>query len=154
MVPFLLILCCAMPIIINGEIIPDSDPRAKAARAQKASPTAAGQGPRFGSINQSGDAPSHTADRPPAHGGAGFGRPGAAGVAGAGPLDQLAEFIGVRGKTITVPAIPPIGMPAVAVEYIHIIIVGVMCVFFGWQRVLLISVGLFFFLNHPKTRQR
>ena len=47
-------------------------------------------------------------------------------VAGGGPLDQAAEYLGIAGRTVTVPPIPAMGFttPSI-VPLIHIVALGV-----------------------------
>jgi len=119
------VLFCLV-VIINGEIVPDSDPRAKAARGQSASPGGGSSAPRqrsFGarvaqvgqpaessSSSSSGDAGSSSSGLQGARQGWGqSGRPrggqqsgntaAAASPAGpgtGGPLDQVAVFLGIQ----------------------------------------------------------
>ena len=73
-----------MPIIINGEIVPDSDPRAQAAR-QRSTGSAAPSGNA-----RPASAPSPSSFRPQPAGG------------GGGPLDQLAAAIGIQGPGLMI----------------------------------------------------
>ncbi|KAG5191232.1 hypothetical protein JKP88DRAFT_149533, partial [Tribonema minus] len=99
--------------IINGEIVQDNDPRLRQ-RTQSAATTARGG---FGA----GDG----AARP---------TPSAAAMAGGAaesPLQRLADMLGVKGKTITIPAV--FGVPSRDVEVIHLLLVAAVSLIFGWK---------------------
>jgi len=100
-----------MVVIIDGEIVPDNDPRAIARRNPKSTPPRA-----TGVAGVHGGAPR--AGAPPAG-------------AGRSPLDQLAEAIGVQGQSIKIPQI--VSVPEREVPMIHVILVGGLSLFFGWR---------------------
>ncbi|KAL1508447.1 hypothetical protein AB1Y20_004550 [Prymnesium parvum] len=109
-----------MVLIIDGEIVPDNDPRAVAKRAGSA-------GPRS---SQSGPAPSTASSRSGVGGGAPP-PPAAANGAAASPIDAIAAAIGVQGQSVRVPAIASV--PSREVPMIHIILLGAATLFFGWR---------------------
>lgn len=104
-----------MVLILNGEVLQDNDPRAIRHRANAAA--AAQRGP--------GGARQHAAGGPPGGGGGGVGGgDGGAAAPGAvaGPVELLAEKLGIAGKTLNIPAIPALGTGEVAIPYVWIAI--------------------------------
>ena len=69
-------------------------------------------------------------------------RMGGAGGAGPGPLDQVAEALGIRGQSVEIPAIWR--LPARRVQLIHIVILALLALFFGWH-ILAVAVVLHVF---------
>ena len=67
---------------------------------------------------------------------------GGAGGAGPGPLDQVAEALGIRGQSVEIPAIWR--LPARRVQLIHIVILALLALFFGWH-ILAVAVVLHVF---------
>ena len=118
-----------MVLIIDGEIVQDNDPRAIARRNPKpAASQPAGRGPNIHSVGVGGGV-----------GGGGGGGGGGAGGAGGGPLDQIADALGIRGRTVEIPAISR--LPARQVQQIHLLILAALTLFLGWQ-VLAVAVLL------------
>lgn len=113
-----------MVLIIDGEIVADDDPRAKAARAKRAAPSQ----------------PQATPNRPT---GANI-RTQAQGATQAGGglpalLEPLETALGVQNQRVTVPAIWK--LPARDVPMIGVILLGAASLFLGW-RVLAIAAVL------------
>ena len=103
-----------MPLIIDGEIVPDSDPRAVARRAGAQKPA---QKP---APSNSGSAPGSST--PP---------PRSQPTNGPSPLDAIASAIGVQGQTIEIPAIWRV--PSRQVPMIVAILLGGATLLFGWR---------------------
>mmetsp|Transcript_13365 Transcript_13365/g.40517 ORF Transcript_13365/g.40517 Transcript_13365/m.40517 type:complete len:136 (-) Transcript_13365:1235-1642(-) len=102
-----------MVLIVDGEILQDNDPRAIAARQRRGGPSA--PSPARGAAAR----PASRSPPPPAAG------------APASPLDQLAELIGIRGQSLTIPAIWRI--PSREVPLIWLVLLGVGTMFGGWR---------------------
>ena len=118
-----------MPIIINGEVVPDNDPRAIERRAAAAKGSGGG-----------GSAPRPSAPGANVHGGQS--RPMPAAAAGGSPLDALANAIGVQGQTVQIPAV--MSIPARDVPMIMMIILAVLTLVAGWK-VLAVAAALHVF---------
>ena len=104
-----------MVLIIDGEIVADSDPRAVARRNPKPQATAAPRGANIQSVGGGGGGPQQ--------------RPAGA---GGSPLDALASAIGIQGQTIEVPGIAG-RIPARQVPAIFLLLLAAATLFFGWQ---------------------
>ncbi|KAF4143637.1 hypothetical protein GN958_ATG07157 [Phytophthora infestans] len=121
--------------IINGEIVPDDDPRVRARQQPQQN-----QQPqrRFGSVHGGGSA----AAPPPGR---------AAPAAGASPLQGLAQQVGLEG-TVTIPAV--LGLPARPVQKIHLAVAALLTAFFGWRALVLLAFAYFLSTQQPPaTRQ-
>ena len=119
--------------IINGEIVPDDDPRVRA--RQQPPPL---QTPRrFGSVH------NEAASGSPAAQGA---RPGA----GTSPFQNLARHVGLEGS-VTLPAI--LGLPARPVQKIHLVMAALLTAFFGWRALALLAFVVFLMTRPPPPRQ-
>lgn len=129
-----------MVFVLNGEVLPDSDPRAIAARGKGAAgPTQ--RHPASGapaSAHARSDAPQHAARAPQA----GPTNPVA------GLLLKAATAIGIQDKSVRVPAIAPLSLPATELPLIYIIVVGILFLFLGWPA-LLIAALAYVLLNSP-----
>mmetsp|Transcript_36927 Transcript_36927/g.74982 ORF Transcript_36927/g.74982 Transcript_36927/m.74982 type:complete len:153 (+) Transcript_36927:126-584(+) len=136
-----------MVVIINGEIVQDNDPRAAKARGGTAGSSGSGArerqfGARIASVGSS------SGNDEGAGGNAGGGgsvraAPPPAGRQGGGPLDQLAEMVGVKGKTVPAPALGDY-VAASEVPMIYVIVVVVVsCVLQNWK-VPVGAVGLYY----------
>ena len=112
------------PCRSNGEIVPDNDPRAIARRNPKPAPSTAPGQSNVRNLHGGGGGGA-------GRGGSGMPRMGGAGGAGPGPLDQVAEALGIRGQTVEIPAIWR--LPARQVQLIHIVILALLALFFGWH---------------------
>ena len=49
----------------------------------------------------------------------------------AGPLDQVAQALGIAGQTVEIPAIAR--LPARQVPLVHLLLLGILSLFIGWQ---------------------
>ena len=141
-----------MVFILNGECLPDSDPRARAARGQSNSNnnnrnrnnnnsnnTARS---RFGSIHggqQSNNQSSTNRSTNNTNGGGGVSD---------GPLKRVAKMIGVEGKFIETPQMGS-WLPATRVPYIYLVVLGVLVMFWG-VRALLVSVIVWYIYHHQQ----
>ncbi|TMW63809.1 hypothetical protein Poli38472_002750 [Pythium oligandrum] len=125
--------------IINGEIVPDDDPRVKA---------------RFQNASGGADASRR---RPVAGfgGGGGGGVPGAGaaappqppmGAGGQSPLQGLARSAGLEG-TVLIPGF--LGLPAKPVEKIHLAVAALLVFFFGWRALAFIAFAYVLSLQQP-----
>jgi hypothetical protein len=93
-----------MVLIINGEIIPDSDPRAVAVR-RKSSSGANAASP--GTARQTGVQTLHSAPSNDPSAGRG-GAPPPPNYDEDGPLAPVAQLLNLQGKKLTIPPIPQI----------------------------------------------
>ena len=118
-----------MPIIINGEIVPDNDPRAVQRRAAAAGGRGGGGGGGGGGSGPGPQRPS--APGANIHGGQSRPEPNAAAGGGGSPLDALATAIGVQGQMIQIPAV--MSIPARDVPMIMVIILAVLTLVAGWK---------------------
>lgn len=118
--------------IINGEIVPDDDPRVRARQQPQKS-----QQPsrRFGTVHTSGSAaaPPTVRAAPPA--------------ARASPLQGLAQQVGLEG-TVTIPGV--LGLPARSVSKIYLAVAALLTIFFGWRA--LVFIAFAFFLSTQQQR--
>jgi len=110
-----------MVLIVDGEILQDTDPRAIAARQRRAGGASSAGG---GSGARPTPAPPRAGAAPPAN------------DAPNNPLDQLAGAIGIQGQSLTVPAVWRV--PAREVPLIWLVLLGVLTMFGGsaklWTR--------------------
>lgn len=104
-----------MVLIVDGEILADTDPRAIAARQRRGVASSSGGAARPAPPQQ----PQRSA-APPAGGGA-----------ARNPLDQLAEAIGIQGQSVTIPAIWRV--PMRQVPLIWLLLLGGLTMFAGWR---------------------
>lgn len=112
----------SMVLIIDGEIVPDNDPRAIARR--KPASTGSASRPSSGA-NISGIPQANSGARAPA-------QAGRAGPAGGSPLDALADAMGIGGMSVTVPRLHA-RLPAREVPMVAAGLVGLLTMFFGWR---------------------
>mmetsp|Transcript_42524 Transcript_42524/g.78821 ORF Transcript_42524/g.78821 Transcript_42524/m.78821 type:complete len:156 (-) Transcript_42524:244-711(-) len=139
-----------MVVIINGEIVQDNDPRAAKARGGTAGSSGSGArerqfGARIASVVSSSGNDEGAGGNAAGGGGSGSVRaaPPPAGRQGGGPLDQLAEMVGVKGKTVPAPALGDY-VAASEVPMIYVIVVVVVsCVLQNWK-VPVGAVGLYY----------
>lgn len=123
--------------IINGEIVPDDDPRVKARlQGAGAGPSQRRPGGGFGGVAglSSGGAAS-----PPQQQGLPQGQQ-------ASPLQGLARTLGLEGS-ITIPAF--LGFPAKPVEKVHLAIAALLIFLFGWRALVIIAFAFFVSLDRP-----
>ena len=112
-----------MVLIIDGEIVPDNDPRAVAKRAGRSLTSGRGS-------TQQASAASAGHVAPPVNAG-GAGDAGGPATVSQSPLDALASAVGVHGQSIRIPSIASV--PARDVPVIHLILLGAATAFFGWR---------------------
>lgn len=126
--------------IINGEIVPDDDPRVRARFQQPAGPASSRRGPGgFGSLNGGSGAGSA-----PASAGGPQGPPPAA----ASPLAGLARQLGLEGS-VQVPAVAAVGLPARSVAKIHLALAALLIVLFGWRALVFLAFAYFVSSQQP-----
>ncbi|KAG1705186.1 hypothetical protein DVH05_004119 [Phytophthora capsici] len=118
--------------IINGEIVPDDDPRVRARQQPQQSQQTQR---RFGSVH--GGAPGAGAASPAA---------GAPPGAGASPLQGLARQIGLEGA-VTIPAV--LGLPARPVQKIHLAVAALLTMLFGWRALVFLAFAYFLSTQQP-----
>jgi len=120
--------------IINGEIVPDNDPRVLS-RTQ--SQPGNQRNAHYGSIRTIS---STTSGAPPTT------------VAGneESPLMRCASAIGMQGSVI-MPAIPAIGWSAKPVEKIYLLLAFLLVLFFGWRALVFILFAYFIYQQQPAT---
>ena len=142
-------------ILPSGEVVPDSDPRARAARQRRA-------GGRGGASSSSSSSAAPAASSSSAFsGGRGGSRGGPArqprgtsapssqsGAAGGalftdGRLAPVARMIGVEGRYFTTPRIDFLDIPSTQVPVVFGLVLLVLTWFAGW-RVLMLAVILWF----------
>lgn len=103
-------------IVVNGELVDESDPRAR----QRAAAARAPPAPPVGSHAAAGP---HTAPAP---------RAGAGG--GGGPLELLETHLGLAGKHLTTPPVPQLGWLAVRVPLVWLAAYGIVFVLVSMSR--------------------
>lgn len=122
-----------MVVIINGEVVPDNDPRARAYQTRRAAPSRASsaqpQQPAHGARNQRGPPNPRPATQHQSEGGV---------------LHSIATTLGIQGRSITVPEV--LGIPSSQVQYIHLLLTALLTFFFGW-RVLIVAAGIYWYQN-------
>lgn len=130
-------------MIINGEIVQDSDPRAIAKRgAPPAAQRAPNAGPRIAGINS---APQPPRGQPPQQqpGGAGEGE----GVDGI--LTPLSRIVGIEGRRVTIPPIPQLNFGGYAFPLVHAAVAAGVALLSGDVKYALASLVALAILN-PK----
>eukprot|EP00903_Cladosiphon_okamuranus_P006844 g6666.t1 len=140
--------------IINGEIVSDNDPRVVGAQRRSSGGSRGGTQERagYGRVASLLDPPStsSTAGARSARGqGTGGGRGGGGGVGG-GPLQQLAEMIGVGGRFIKIPGV--LGVQENEVPLIYLMIAALVVLFGGWKIAALIVFA--YVISNQKGRAR
>ncbi|CEG40458.1 uncharacterized protein PHALS_10655 [Plasmopara halstedii] len=116
--------------IINGEIVPDDDPRVRARQQPQSSQQLSR---RFGSVHTSGPDASPTARAPPP-------------ATGAPSLQGLARQIGLEG-TVTIPGV--LGLSPRPIPKIYLAVAALLTVFFGWRALVFIAFFLFLSAQQP-----
>jgi hypothetical protein len=119
-----------MVLIVNGEIVPDNDPRAVARRGKSNSPLVT---PTRGVRDVAGVQTLH--DPPRAAGGRGPGQQHPpADYDEDGPLASVAQLLGISGRKVKVPAIPQINMNSgLAMPLINVVAACGAGALFGWR---------------------
>ena len=122
-----------MPIIINGEVVPDNDPRAVARRNRGRQPQTRGGSGGFGRIGGSTSRASGSSRfSGQSNSGMGQGRSSNGNSQrGPGPLAGLENMLGVSGKTFKVPAI--MGNPSFEIPVVVLIILAFVTLLTSWR---------------------
>ena len=136
-----------MVFILNGECLPDSDPRAVAARNGKNNNsknrnTNTSRG-GFGSLNASSSstsAASYTSTAPTARGGNG---------GGGGPLNALAKMMGIDNQFLSTPAVGTY-LPPTKVPYVYLVVLAILTYMFG-IRAPLVAIVCWYIYHHQQT---
>jgi hypothetical protein len=135
-----------MVFILNGECLPDSDPRAVAARNGKNNNsknrnTNTSRG-GFGSLNASSTSsstPSSTSTAPTQHGNGG----------GGGPLNALAKMMGIDNQFLSTPAVGTY-LPPTKVPYVYLVVLAILTYMFG-IRAPLVAIVCWYIYHHQQT---
>ena len=122
-----------MPIIINGEVVPDNDPRAVARRNRGRQAQTRGGSGGFGRIGGSTSRASGSSRfTGQSNSGMGQGRSSNGNSQGGpGPLAGLENMLGVSGKTFKVPAI--MGNPSFEIPVVVLIILAFVTLLTSWR---------------------
>ncbi|TDH70613.1 hypothetical protein CCR75_007100 [Bremia lactucae] len=122
--------------IINGEIVPDDDPRVRAQLQPQQN-----QLPhrRFGYVHgsKSSVAPSGSGTRAPP-------------APGLSPLEELARQVGLDG-TLVVPAV--LGFPARPILKIYVVMGVLLTAVFGWRALVFLCFAYFLIKQQPSPTQ-
>ena len=132
-----------MVFILNGECIPDNDPRAVRARADRQSRKRTAD--NSSRNEQASGRQFQEYERPRNNGTA----PQAGSGAGQGVLDPLARTLGIEGKTITIP--PILGVPGREIQMVHLLVAALVVLLAGWRGVLVIVLLYFFLQSNQNT---
>jgi hypothetical protein len=138
-----------MVFILNGEMIPDSDPRALAAKGVKKSGGRSNtrRNNRFGSIHGASSSNSASTNSPSSNNNnrnQNYNQNN-------GPLNKLAEMMGIENQFLNTPAVANF-LPPTKVPYIYLVVLAVLFFFFG-IRALLVSVICWYIFHHHQTDQ-
>ncbi|CAB1119101.1 unnamed protein product [Ectocarpus sp. CCAP 1310/34] len=137
--------------IINGEIVSDDDPRV-AGPQRRAGGGGGGGGVQgragYGRVASLLDPPSTTEASGGGARGAAAGGRGAG--ASTGPLDKLAEMIGVQGRTVTIPG--ALGVQEQQVPFIYLMIAALVVLFGGWKVAAVIVFAYVIINQKPRGR--
>ena len=142
-----------MVVIINGEIVPDNDPRAVARRGS--STTTQQQQPlqnRGARVASFGDLGSNNQRRASAHSGG-----GGSGPANGPPVDDdvdglltpLSKIIGIAGKRVEIPPVPRINFAGYSFPLVHVVVSVLAMLLFGNWRYFIVAFLALAILN-PK----
>ena len=139
--------------IINGEIVPDNDPRVRSMGG-----AGGGPGRRWGGNVRGVHSPAPVPLSSSTRGQSSSTGPSDRGTAPAtpplaGPVDQIAVALGVNGKSITVPAIDPLGFSATNIPLIYVVALGLGVVFFGVNMLLFAIVGYAYYKYTERQHQ-
>ena len=138
-----------MVFVLNGEVLPDNDPRVvqHKQQQQRQRPSQPQQRQPTLGLHSSG-----ATNRPPPAGG--VANPGAP-PAQAGPLYGLAAMIGVQNQSLTIPAVPAVGLRnEMKVPLIYVIVAAIVIILLNTDKenraMLVGGVGLLFFLSNMR----
>jgi len=142
-----------MVVIINGEIVPDNDPRAVARRGSAAgtgtAAPASGLNQRGGArVMSFGDLGGNGGRRPSTQqpaGGPGNGDGGAADDVD-GMLTPLSKLMGIAGRRVDVPPVPQIKFTGYSFPLVHLVVAVLVMLFTGsWRYGVLAFIALAMF---------
>lgn len=125
--------------ILNGEIVQDNDPRLK----QRSAANGSSSGSRVRGVHDTADASTPVHDRRP---------PNASTKEVGGPLDFLAEKMGLADKFVTIPALPFANLSESKVGVIYIIAVFAATVLLKDLRALLVAIGIYVITKKSESR--
>ena len=135
-----------MVVIINGEIVPDDDPRAIARKSATGGGGTAGStsnqraGPRLMSMGDLGSTGQQRRGSQAAGGNAG-GAPVADDVDGL--LTPLSKLLGIPGRRVQIPPIPQIKFTGYAFPLVHVVVsLFAMLAFGNWRYFIVALLGL------------
>jgi hypothetical protein len=125
--------------IINGEIVQDNDPRLRKTSSNTNTRASGNYGRsnisslHGGNSNGAPQTPNNPSypqnqsrsQNPPSN-----------------PLDMVAKYFGIDQKTITIPAIEPLGFTSTTIGMIYFVVLGGLCLFIG-VRALLFGVVIY-----------
>ncbi|TYZ57626.1 hypothetical protein PybrP1_003378 [[Pythium] brassicae (nom. inval.)] len=127
--------------IINGEIVPDNDPRVLARKQPQAQASASrrpvagintlGGSSSFQQQQQPGNAPPPQQQQPQQQ---------------ASPLQGLARALGIEGA-VTIPGV--LGMPPRQVEKVYLALGALAIFFFGWRALVFLAFAFFLSTQQP-----
>jgi len=129
-------------ITSTGEMLPDTDPRAIAARGgargggNRSSTTRRGG---FGSVHSSNSSTSSSNSNSTQ----------ASSSRGGGGLNSLAKMMGIENKFLDTPALGTI-LPTTRVPYVYLVVLAVLT-FFAGIRALIVSVVVWYIYNHQQA---
>lgn len=113
--------------IINGEIVPDSDPRVQKRRhAEQPSSQ------RIRGVDRSSAAASSAQNR----------------NRNARPAMSLDTMLGIEGM-VTIPAIPVLKLPPKEIQKIYLVLAGIVILLFGWRSILFFIVA--YYISHQQS---
>jgi len=137
-----------MVFILNGECLPDSDPRAVAARNGKSNSsrnrktnTSSGG---FGSLNASSPSSSTPRSTAPTQG-----RGNGGGGGGGGPLNALAKMMGIEDQFLSTPAVGTY-LPPTKVPVVYLVVLAILTYLFG-IRAPLVAIVCWYIYHHQQT---
>lgn len=124
-----------MVVIINGEIVPDNDPRAIARRGSSTTTTTttANRGPRVVSLGDSGSG-TRGRNNSVTRGGPGAPQPAGPEDDVDGLLTPLSKILGIAGKRVDVPPVPQIKFTGYSFPLVHLLVSALVMLMFGnWR---------------------
>ena len=133
-----------MVVIINGEIVADSDPRALARKAPLPSSASSTKGgPRVNTFNTIGQQQQQQQQQQQRRGSMPQQPSQQPGDEPDGLLTPLSQLIGVAGKRVSIPPVPQINFQGYSFPLIHLLVsAGSFLVFNNWRYALVCFVAL------------
>mmetsp|Transcript_12700 Transcript_12700/g.42981 ORF Transcript_12700/g.42981 Transcript_12700/m.42981 type:complete len:147 (-) Transcript_12700:663-1103(-) len=132
--------------IVDGEIVPDDDPRAIASarrQTQGSTTTQVPGGPAGANVQG-----VHSAPR------AGAGAQGPEGMQAQSPLDAVAKFLSIEHVKVTIPGVPMVQLPTKQVPAVNCLVAAVLLFMFPTPRVALLLIGLYVLTNREQGQPR